>query len=53
MVDKISKCIFLLIVILSVASVSAAYYRFVVLDDFEIINDLEEEDYEIIEEESL
>ncbi len=50
MVDKISKYIFLLLGILVVFSVAATYFRFVVLNDFEIVNDLEVGDYKITEE---
>lgn len=49
MVDKISRSIFLLIIILAVFSVAATYVRYVVLNDFEIINDIEEGDDESVE----
>lgn len=52
MVDKISRFIFFLIVILVLVSVLATYIKFVVLSDFEIIDDLEETS-EVVEDEGL
>lgn len=48
MIDKRSKVLLYIVGLLVVISISATYYKTMVLHDFEIINDLEEEN--IIEE---
>lgn len=42
MVDKKSKIVFISMIVLALISILATYYKFVVLKDFEIINDIGE-----------
>lgn len=41
-----SKILFAVMLLLTFLSVSATYYNFVILHDFEIVNDLDEADLE-------
>lgn len=42
MLDKKSKALYMVLVLLILLSISATYYKFMILRDFEIVNDLDE-----------